>query len=658
MKQKNLIPVMDALVRLVAGSAVPPPPPSSGAFQSPATPSTPQVAHQPYAYPYYPYPYSYPYYYSYPYGYTYPYAASAYQQPPASSTSAEQPQVKKRKLSHVPAGASEWDVPYPFPEGQGPPDYHRNWQKLRGQQLVEDLVGLVKSAARKAAVQKAQGEEGSKDGPVVGSVEYYRERVLRHYRQQGRYEGYSATQPMRPLERTPVPSQTSPAAAPVRASPLSAPSNVDQPEPPNEHATESTQQSIGPEDVRALSDTASHGLDASADSSQAEPPADCPSVTRVAEKTHDEPCHDVAANAGEAKPDQTLEQTTDNTQSNIDDLLSIFNDLPVGDIDALLSSTDFSSINAEDFDLGAAFDMTGINTGDATATDASTGEATNTSAANAFDLEFTLNASSLPSDIPIDPELLALMQSEPSPMPSAEEPQAQTEKASVQTTTMASGSGAPPTPTLVGSPMSQVDYDPPTPEWNFQFPEPAIAGSERAGSEARSEQDVPGEKSKDKGKGRAVEVIDVDREESPMVVDPTPGTSNRGSEAPEPPPRQFDIPVMPTPTPQPQWVPPPAPFSVLDVLGPLRRTLEAYLPAQRSRVPSLLVAPPITMPPRAAASSPKDREDILKRARRMRAQIAEEIERAKVELWETAMEGGCLAVLAKEREKLVAEKKS
>ena len=42
---------------------------------------------------------------------------------------------------------------------------------------------------------------------------------------------------------------------------------------------------------------------------------------------------------------------------------------------------------------------------------------------------------------------------------------------------------------------------------------------------------------------------------------------------------------------------------------------------------------------------------------KIRNQLAEEIERAKVELWETAMEGGCLAVLSKERDKMLAGSK-
>ena len=688
-KQKNLIPVMDALVRLVAGSAIPPPPPPSPPSSSngPYTASTSNgqagQPQQPYSSPYYPYPYSYPYHYSYPYGYTYPYAASTYQRPLAPSTSHGYPQTKKRKLSHVPAGATEWDVPYPFPEGQGPPGYHQNWQKLRGQQLVEDLVGLVKSAAKKAAVQKAQEVQGgasSKDGPAIGSVEYYRERILRHYRPHGRYEGHSTLQPVQSPAKTRVqtaaPSSASPGSAKEVTSPASTsnssssdrraetlqegPTLASQPIPSNEAAIPSV----------SIVSFASH---IPAETKQAVPQ----NATEVTEQTTPEEGSDaVAANTTETVSDQTLEQITDNTESNIDDLLSIFNDLPAGDIDAFLSSTDFSSINAEDFDFGAAFDMTGLSsTSDGPTTGGSSTEdaVVDPSAAdpNAFDIDFAFDPSTMREDFAIDPELLAL--SHPSPSLSAaisaSERQDQPEKPSVQTTAnMRLSSGAPPTPTLVSSPLSQVDSGPPTPKWNFQFPEPEIAGanSERAGSETRSEQggskirkdlrrqvltrnairvDGAGDavqRSKDKGKGRAVEVVDVDREDTPMVVDATPGPPSRGSEAPEQ--QQFDIPTIPPPPP-----PPPKMFSTLDILEPLRKTLEAYLPA-KSHVPSLLVAPPVVAPQKAPGTSltqAKDREDILRRARLMRSQLAEEIERAKIELWETTMEGGCLTVLAK-----------
>ncbi|TFY58599.1 hypothetical protein EVJ58_g6317 [Rhodofomes roseus] len=65
----------------------------------------------------------------------------------------EAPPLKRRKLNTVPAGASDWDVPYPFQDGQGPADYHTTWAKERARRLVRELVGLVRDAAKKAAVK-------------------------------------------------------------------------------------------------------------------------------------------------------------------------------------------------------------------------------------------------------------------------------------------------------------------------------------------------------------------------------------------------------------------------------------------------------------------------------------------------------------------------
>ncbi|SJL09622.1 uncharacterized protein ARMOST_13002 [Armillaria ostoyae] len=61
--------------------------------------------------------------------------------------------AKRRKLRHVPAGANDWDVPYPFARGEGPEEYDANWAKERCKQLVSQLVGLIKTATRKAALK-------------------------------------------------------------------------------------------------------------------------------------------------------------------------------------------------------------------------------------------------------------------------------------------------------------------------------------------------------------------------------------------------------------------------------------------------------------------------------------------------------------------------
>ncbi|KIJ62797.1 hypothetical protein HYDPIDRAFT_70859, partial [Hydnomerulius pinastri MD-312] len=58
-----------------------------------------------------------------------------------------------RKLRHVPAGAADWDIPFPFAAGEGPEAYHNTWARERGKQLVTQLLGLVKGAVEKATVK-------------------------------------------------------------------------------------------------------------------------------------------------------------------------------------------------------------------------------------------------------------------------------------------------------------------------------------------------------------------------------------------------------------------------------------------------------------------------------------------------------------------------
>jgi len=65
----------------------------------------------------------------------------------------QDPPPKKRKLNRVPAGAADWDVPFPFAQGEGPEQYKKNWERERTKQLWFQLVGLVKTAIRKAAVK-------------------------------------------------------------------------------------------------------------------------------------------------------------------------------------------------------------------------------------------------------------------------------------------------------------------------------------------------------------------------------------------------------------------------------------------------------------------------------------------------------------------------
>ncbi|KAJ3504317.1 hypothetical protein NLJ89_g7995 [Agrocybe chaxingu] len=75
--------------------------------------------------------------------------------------------VKKRRLNRVPAGAADWDVPYPFEKGEGPTAYEKTWERERGKRLIAELIKLIKAAARKAATKKyfAEQEIGRREMP-------------------------------------------------------------------------------------------------------------------------------------------------------------------------------------------------------------------------------------------------------------------------------------------------------------------------------------------------------------------------------------------------------------------------------------------------------------------------------------------------------------
>ena len=60
---------------------------------------------------------------------------------------------KRRRLNSVPAGAADWDVPYPFQQGEGPTKYRLHWEKERLRQLLTQLTVLVKGAKRSAAAR-------------------------------------------------------------------------------------------------------------------------------------------------------------------------------------------------------------------------------------------------------------------------------------------------------------------------------------------------------------------------------------------------------------------------------------------------------------------------------------------------------------------------
>ena len=137
-KEKNIFPVLESLIKLLGGepytsSATPPPQPFArpyghGIF---STQSPPPLA---------------------------PHSATG------GSTTPTVPPPKRRKLKHVPAGAVDWDVPFPFTAGEGPKGYHENWPRDRAKQLVTQLLELIQNAAKRAAIKTAKSRENASEG--------------------------------------------------------------------------------------------------------------------------------------------------------------------------------------------------------------------------------------------------------------------------------------------------------------------------------------------------------------------------------------------------------------------------------------------------------------------------------------------------------------
>lgn len=107
-KQRNIFPVLESLLRLLSGTGVSNTPPAVTPFCSPSF----------------------------------------------NALSKEHGAApKRRRLNSVPAGAADWDVPYPFQQGEGPTDYRLRWEKERLKQLLSQLGALINGAKRSAAAR-------------------------------------------------------------------------------------------------------------------------------------------------------------------------------------------------------------------------------------------------------------------------------------------------------------------------------------------------------------------------------------------------------------------------------------------------------------------------------------------------------------------------
>ncbi|GLB40438.1 hypothetical protein LshimejAT787_0803090 [Lyophyllum shimeji] len=107
-------------------------------------------------------------------GYQAPQLQSSFKRPLATQPPAESgPPTKKRKLNRVPAGAADWDVPFPFAPGEGPVSYRTTWERERGKQLISQLATLIKGAVRKAATRLYyQNEEAKRSTSESQQADY------------------------------------------------------------------------------------------------------------------------------------------------------------------------------------------------------------------------------------------------------------------------------------------------------------------------------------------------------------------------------------------------------------------------------------------------------------------------------------------------------
>jgi len=141
-----------------------------------------------------------------------------------------QPPVKRRKLNCVPAGAADWDVPYPFLDGEGPKAYRQNWTKDRSRQLVSQLIGLVRLALEKAAAKKhvdklarrQRPERKQRRGCSVLTDQQVGGKGANHYRDENKNVIVSST----PNATVDVSSDLSTATLDPPAAPTSTPASV------------------------------------------------------------------------------------------------------------------------------------------------------------------------------------------------------------------------------------------------------------------------------------------------------------------------------------------------------------------------------------------------------------------------------------------------
>ncbi|OCH94354.1 hypothetical protein OBBRIDRAFT_140389 [Obba rivulosa] len=596
------------------------------------------------------------------------------------------PPLKRRRLNSVPAGAADWDVPYPFEKGQGPSNYTETWARERGRNLIVDLVRLLQGAAQKAALKSYMAQrQGRPETMRYGApAEHY------HPPSDWRMGAMS----------TPVAGQ---------------PPGSQAWHPPGPGSTaQDQQQQMTPEDSfdQLLASLLAATHTESAPPTGMSPEAAVPSMS------------DSSAQAG--------------ASTYVDDWLALLNTSPPGVPGD--TASDWGSI----FDFIIAENSNSSTEVAVPATADPTGSST-----PGLPQPQTNNSPVHPPDLMVDPALLSFMSAPDPSLPSASSREDATPKPTASSaaqpvpgsnTTVAADTNAarPSTPMLVGSPLasaSSLAADPPTPDWSWEFPqpepgqgtspEPQIATTETGEQDSLSSVDMrttaddelEQSEPKSKGKGRAREDMQPvsgavpDIQEPSMPLARTQGQveasgSTAFSEA-QPLPRahspvrqlsqpqlhapapvipstpadflmqSFTMPSRPTSQPQPHvYAPHTHMYSSAPQTSTVTPTPAAQVSGQRqplfppqfvpsaasysalSRSPYLYPPSyPVSLTPSSSTSlaqTPRpaptriNRASVLARARALRDALTAEAQRAKVELWEATLEHAVLVNLGKD----------
>ncbi|KAF8632223.1 hypothetical protein AX15_001981 [Amanita polypyramis BW_CC] len=583
--------------------------------------------------------------------------------PTPTSVGSKAPPLKRRKLNRVPAGAADWDVPYPFQEGEGPEEYRTTWEKERGKQLISQLVNLIRTAARKAATKKYLLQQGARLGTETRSGHVGQSQRSQSapasFKEAGQLEAakqlVSGALAPRPASQQPQPSAsiTTPSDTPPQSSPYAIPS-------------ESLPETSLDQLISSLL-AASSTTDASI--------VQCDSAYGAGQNTLPDPSTTfVSAGSGEDVNDDLI-----NSWINVFETFPIPSDGFASALDAsplqgphsLNSASnlvpgpanfDFFDVTLFDFDIHTTHSQTTQGSNATTTVQLSQPpESMSQQDAEQFMRDFGLDIpasqthsmrSQSPLDIMIDPTLPAISQPRPRSLVDMNKIDNFTCPSDQNPSPMEGISGAPsppaPSPMPSASSVSSVgDGDPSTPTsalWESSTPDIALPqnsqdpSASQAGEHRRHEDDGVSEtrgytaQQKEKWKESVVKSRD---DEQHAIMEAESGQAEREE--------QVSAPATSTST----------PFHALTGLAPLPLDEPTRASTPSPLDPSTLRSTPPTVlspsPPSTRSKQKKlSRQEIIRRAQERRKQLVEELEQVKVQLWEMTIEQSVLVELQKE----------